>query len=292
MLKKSYLLMSSCVFLLLMQVGHVQASLLIAPTRVTINDRQRSDELILVNKGSKTQTYRLLWEEKALDQNGNLKKLSKEESKNYPIASPMIRYSPKQVTLKPGARQVVKISVRRPKNLKDGEYRSYLVLSALPVRRKNTDAQLSDMAMSVKLKLSYSLPVVIRKGVMLQPEVSIADVSLHYKGVKTDSYVEKQKIDVDVLVQLARSGLYYSNGNLIVRWQGEKEQEEKIVDRIHDVILYPDAAQQKSVLKWDNAIKEAGTLRVTLEGIKSERGKILAEKVIAVTPAMFKKIKE
>lgn len=279
-------------FLLLMQISYVQASLLIAPTRVTINDRQRSDELILVNNGDKTRTFRLRWEEKILDQNGNFKILSKKESKNYAIASPMIRYSPKQVTLKPGARQVVKMSVRRPKDLKDGEYRSYLVLSALPDRHKKTNADTSALGMTLQLQLSYSLPVVIRKGVMQQPEVNIADVSLHYKEVKTGSYVEKQKIDVDVLVQLERSGLYYSNGNLLVRWKGEKEQQEKIVDRIHDVILYPDTAQQKAVLKWNNVIKEAGTLRITLEGRKSERGKILAEKIIAVTPAMFKKIKE
>lgn len=288
MRKNKYFILISFIFIVFTQIGFVQANLLISPTRLTLNDRQRSEELILINSGDETRSYRLVWEEKALDANGNLKVLSKEESKNHSIASPMIRLSPKQVTLKPGGRQIIKISARRPKDLKEGEYRSYLKLVALPSKQKKKDV--ADMSVKIRVVLSYSLPVVIRKGSLKDPELSITDVSLQYKKVKQATYIEKEKLKAIVGVQFERSGLYYSNGNLIVRWQGAGELEERIVSRVHDVVMYPESLQHKSVLTWDDMTKANGTLRVTFEGIKKHRGEILAEKVITITPDSFKEI--
>jgi len=59
-------------------VGHVnlvQANLLVSPTRLAFNDRERSQELVLINTDSKVRTYRLHWVEKVALSTGDIKSL-------------------------------------------------------------------------------------------------------------------------------------------------------------------------------------------------------------------------
>ena len=55
-------------------------------------------------------------------------------------AADLVRYSPRQVELAPGEVQTVRIQIRKPEGLKDGEYHSHLVFqgylrsSPLPVQ--------------------------------------------------------------------------------------------------------------------------------------------------------------
>ena len=47
-----------------------QASLMIKPTRVVMDERNRSAEVTLLNNSSTTKTYRILWEQKSQKENG------------------------------------------------------------------------------------------------------------------------------------------------------------------------------------------------------------------------------
>lgn len=291
MVKKINLLIHSVVFILLLQTAYVQANLLISPTKVIFKDRQRSEKLTLINTGDTTRTYRLKWREMKSLATGQYEELTAEEIKDFPTASSMIRFSPKQVTLKAGGRQTIKLAVRRPKNLTEGESRSHLVLTALPPKRE-AEGDDNELSMNLSVLISYSLPVIVRKGAATEPELSIDSIKLAYQTLKNDSYVEKSKASANIEVKISRSGSYSSNGNIIAYWKGASDKEEEIVTRIHDLTIYSEVEQAKINLTWPNAYITNGQLRVVYEGRGKFTGEIFAEKIIQVTPSSFQKISE
>ena len=104
------------------------AALLVTPSRVVFEDRTRTAQVTLVNKGSETATYRISFIRQNMTEDGKFVPAEKDESGLY--SDTMVRYSPRQITLSPGQSQVVRLMLRKPKNLPDGEYRSHMLLCA------------------------------------------------------------------------------------------------------------------------------------------------------------------
>ena len=92
------------------------ANLLINPTRVLIGNNDRSTEITLINTSQTTNTYRIEWAEKKAKDTGGYVDLTPEAASQFPVASKMIRYSPRQEMLKPAESQTVKLAIRRPPN--------------------------------------------------------------------------------------------------------------------------------------------------------------------------------
>ena len=276
MLKKQRLLIKCFILFCFSFSFSTQATLLISPTKVTFNDRERSKQLILINTSNKPVTYRLAWEQKKVLADGSYQMLTEQETKTFPIASSMIRFSPKQVKLQPGERQIIKIAVRRPKVLEQGEYRSHLKLHAIPDERPQSQEE----GMSIKLNMlfSYVLPVVVRKG-EAEPQLEISAVSL---------LKETEKSKKTVIVSLSNNSLYSTTGNLIAYWQG-REGKEEIVARLHEFTFYPDLNRTQARLIWPDECSNdcQGSLRLVFEGVKENRGKILSEYKMDINSASF-----
>ncbi|PKG37798.1 fimbrial biogenesis chaperone [Psychromonas sp. Urea-02u-13] len=257
-----------------------QATLLISPSKVMLEDRQRSQELILINTSNEPRTYRLSWVERTLSEQGAYISLTKEQAKEHTTSSNMIRFSPKQVQLKPGQRQIIKLAVRRPKGLEDGEYRSHLKLEAIPDKRV-TDSD-GTMSMKVKMLFTYILPVSVRKG------SASSQVTIN----KIDLYKARDKDDKGQLnVFLANNSKYSTTGNLIA-YLSDNNGKERVVARHHDFTFYPDLNVTQARLFWVDQLCKikgcTGKLRVAYEGIKKETGKLLTEYQMQITPELFK----
>ncbi|TXD34393.1 molecular chaperone [Lujinxingia vulgaris] len=138
-------------------------SLSISPTRVVLEGRERSAELTLVNSSDQTLTYRVLFRRLAMSPTGQFQELSPEASGKFVDA--FVRYSPRQVTLGPGETQTVRLMVRAPASLGDGEYRSHLTFQALPNATETPQASNSEaLEVELKMRMSVSLPVIYRRG--------------------------------------------------------------------------------------------------------------------------------
>lgn len=250
----------------------LQANLLITPTKITLMDADRTQEIILLNDGNERRSYRIEWSEKRVSETGDVKEMTAAESKDYPKSSSFIRFSPRQVTLNPGERQIVKLIVRRPQNLKDGDYRSYLSFIALPVSKpaQNNGAT----GIQLNLLMSYSLPVLVRKG------PSNVKVAIESTSLKFDQKSGQGRVDV----QLTRSGPSAAVGNLIAYWTPTNGSEQ-VVARINDMSIYPEVNRRIASPGWivESFKPGNGKLRVVYEGVKEYRGTVLAEKTIALT---------
>ena len=104
--------------------------LMVMPTRVIIENRDRSAEVALRNSGRAVCTYRISFREMRMVPSGKLEVVPKAEGGFS--AADLVRFTPRQVELKPGETQTIRIQLRKPEGLKDGEYRSHLVFQGLP----------------------------------------------------------------------------------------------------------------------------------------------------------------
>jgi P pilus assembly chaperone PapD len=146
--------------------------LMLTPTRVVFSGRNRSAEIMLKNRGNKTTTYRISFIDFGVNEKGEYTEVNAYDKS----AKDFIRYSPKQVTLEAGATQKVKLLLRKPTDLADGEYRSHLKFQAVPDSNFGADVEATKVTDQVSVKLiplvGVSIPVIVQKGA-LQTDVSI-----------------------------------------------------------------------------------------------------------------------
>ena len=208
---------------------YATANLLISPTRVSFDERQRSAKVTVINSSEEYRTYRVVWSEKLALPGGGYQTLSE------PVAtslSPMARLSPKQIRLAPGERQTVKIAIRKPKNLAKGEYRSHLLFQALPNEDKAAKAGLK-----VNMILSFSIPVIYRE------QGELPKVAFQTAEIVEDSLNKKPKI----AVKLTEEQGFSSYGRLSAYVTNSAGKQEKIAE-IGNLSLYPEIEQATVLL--------------------------------------------
>jgi P pilus assembly chaperone PapD len=254
-------------------VSQAYANLLISPTRVMLDDRQRSAKVNLINPTNETRTYRLEWLNKKVNQFGGYEALTEAELANFPKASDMLRLSPKQVTLGPNERQTIKVVVRRPKDLADGEYRSHLAFTALPKKKsKEGDEPSQGASFQVDVLLSFDIPVIVRQG-KLDADIKVLAAELTH---------HPENSAVDIVFDVARTGNSSVTGNFMVYWQPKGSSSETLVTRVHGYNLYTEHNNYKVKLAWADFKPSAGTLRIVYEGKKEFSGQILADQVLKI----------
>lgn len=190
------------------------AELLVAPTRVVLTPAASSAELVLVNKGSEAAAFRLALENRRMRADGGLE-AAPEAQPGETFAADKLRFSPRQLVLEPGGRQVVRIMANSPAGLPAGEYRSHLRLMSAPVTAgKSTVAggDRPDNSLSIELIAirSITVPVILRVGT-LAASVSVDTASL-------------SKVDPgQMIVKLTRSGTRSTYGDISLTVEGEKQ---------------------------------------------------------------------
>lgn len=145
------------------------ADLMLYPTRVVLEKNQRAAQVELINNGLTAESYRISVVNRRMTDTGEIVSADNAEP-NELFASDMLRHSPRQVTLKAGESQTVRISLRKPASLAIGEYRSHLQFDRLAdVEGSNSIEQTvnpeqSQIAIRLITLLGASIPVIVRHG--------------------------------------------------------------------------------------------------------------------------------
>lgn len=149
----------------------VQAAgdLLVAPTRIVL-DGPRGAEVVLNNIGSEPATYRISLEIKRMRADGSLEEIDPEHIDPKERATlDMLFYSPRRVTLPPNQPQTIRIGVRAPDGLPDGEYRAHMLFRAVPDATPVAPADGAPVA-GVQISLTpiygVTIPIIVRQGAL------------------------------------------------------------------------------------------------------------------------------
>ena len=157
--------------------AHVaRAQLLITPLQVVMEGRDRTATIVLVNNSNQTNTYRLQWEQFVqVNKLGGYAPI--EEAAKYNVVLPegyrnlmdFAVFTPRQITLSPNEKQTVRVAVRRPADLADGEYKSHLKFKVMPAITppefvEDPTLGENEARFGAKVNASFSIPVIYRVG--------------------------------------------------------------------------------------------------------------------------------
>lgn len=264
----------------LLAAAPASADLMLYPTRIVFDKNQRAAQLELINNGQETATYRISLMNRRMSETGEFSTVDR-PLPGEQFADALLRYSPRQVVLAPGAGQTIRILLRKPANLPAGEYRSHLQFDLVPEASTNSlDAQLGSgeklttgkVGVQLKALIGVSIPVIVRHG------ETAANVTL--AGLELLKPVAGQAATLALV--LKRSGNRSVYGDLIATFtpKGGAEQE---VGKAGGVAVYtPNPLRRaKLALKPPTGLVLArGTLRVTFRDRPEAGGKLLAEAAI------------
>ncbi len=237
---------------------------MVTPYRAVFEDRTRSQVLTLINRSDSVATFRMEWFNTIVDQDGNYETIKPEDPRYTSIkrADDFIRYSPRQVTLAPGDKQAVRIAVRKPANLEEGEYRSHLSFKQLSDPREQSNAE---AGINLSLNLSISIPVIIRHG-DLNVDAKINSVS-HKKNYGENAHDE-------FIVSVTRSGEASSYGS-IKFYDFNDTNKENIIALVNNVSIFPETTTRDvSVPIFTPISPSIKKFRVVYEG-KNEYNKTI-----------------
>ncbi len=247
-----------------------RADMLIMPVRLIFLDRDRMHDINLVNTDKDVSTFRIKLEHLWQNETGGY------DTKEGPVnpefdPAKMLMFSPRQVTLEPGRKQKIRVSLRRPPDLPDGDYRVHMLLqnaAATPARKrpgKGLDIQLG-------MNVGIAVPIIIRKG----SAVASAAISNPY-------FTPPPKPGGKPMLKmtLTRSGTHSTMGKLIAYWTppGESERQIGITNNVN---VFSEITKREGRIRLDVDAVPGGTIRIVYEGDGPDKGTTFDELTMPV----------
>jgi hypothetical protein len=122
---------------LVLLLGALQASaaggaIQLSSARLTVEPRQRTAGITLTNRSAQEQRYRVSIIDMVMDLNGLVSEVGADKPSHARSASHWVLATPATIRLAPGESQKIRLLVRRPGGLPDGEYRAHLSVAQEP----------------------------------------------------------------------------------------------------------------------------------------------------------------
>lgn len=211
--------------------------LVVTPTRLVLEGRTTTEQVMLSNRGAETATFRVSLTLMTMDEDGNLK-----ETETPPpgllSATELVRFAPRQVVLAPGASQVVRLTVRKPQDLADGEYRAHLFLRAVPPENRGTGIAAApggagEMTIELIPIFGISIPVIVRHGNPPPAAASLSGLAL----AQTERGTALQ-------ATIGRTGAGSLFGDVVVRYLRDGA-EPVVVGEVSRLAVYPEIDRRR-----------------------------------------------
>ncbi|NCO04197.1 MAG: hypothetical protein GW903_08410 [Alphaproteobacteria bacterium] len=193
-----------------------QARIDILPRIVIIDSRDRSGELTILNLFNETSTFRMDLLNYRQNEDGVYAEL---ETPLNPAFDPaeVVRFSPRQFELTRGGRQKIRLSIRKPADLPEGEYRFHIKA----LRLANIDTSQSDNSVvQMFANVGVAIPVIVRHG-NVQARAALKNPRI-IDHTRTDNGRPALQIEIE------RTGNASAIGALEVLWEQPGEKPKKI----------------------------------------------------------------
>lgn len=144
-------------------------ALAVTVKRVVFQGSKRAEVITIINNSDEAETYRLGWKHFVMSESEGLKAISEDElPPEVRPSKDMVKFSPRRFTLPPKGSQQVRMMLRMPSGVEDGEYRSHLWIrpeeNVRDFRQKEGRAGKGKTGVSMKMLAGTSMPVIVRKG--------------------------------------------------------------------------------------------------------------------------------
>ncbi|MCI5061165.1 MAG: hypothetical protein MRY79_08885, partial [Alphaproteobacteria bacterium] len=187
----------------------------------------------------------------------------------------MIRFAPRRFTIPPNSSQQVRLMLRTPAGLADGEYRSHLWVrpeaDVEELKLRNEMQQKGKQGVSLRMLAGVTMPVIVRKGA-LEASTSITDL----RASETPGFI-------DVSFRLNRQGSRSVYGDLEYVCNGGAYQ----LKNTRGIAVYTETAYRDFSLRIERAQDQprCGSLTVKFsetQGFVGEKVRVLSEATASV----------
>jgi len=241
----------------------------IIPHMVVIEGRDRSSEVTIINLSDEVNTYALDILNYRQGNNGAYETLDGPLSPDFDPEK-IVRMSPREFTLIARAKQKVRLSLRKPADLPEGEYRFHILAvgrEEMPEERVTGEKQVS-----VKVNVGVAIPVIIRHG-----DLSATGKLTDFKLVgSTKSPSQKPEFQFTAL----REGNASTLGRVEVFWSPDGGSANyKSIGFITNFNLFTEITERKGAITLSE-LPTSGQLKIVYSDTESK--KIYDE--IVITP--------
>jgi P pilus assembly chaperone PapD len=246
--------------------------LLVTPTRLVFEGEVRTAELALVNRSNIAHTYALSFVQCRMSETGEIKEIDKSipaEPQEH-FADSLVRFTPRRVILEPRQVQMVRMMLRKPADLADGEYRSHLNFRLIPSTEDAVKPDSVSRGIQIKLIPIYgvTIPVIVRHG-SLVATTRLSDLHFDAKGLH---------------FAIEREGSRSTYGDLVVQWKGTTGKA-VTVGAMNGVAVYSPNPKRTVTLALSppkGVELRGGELIVRYIGKENDTEQLIAENKIAV----------
>lgn len=247
------------------------ANIMIMPVRVSFGPRDRMQDITVLNNSQKANTYRLSWLNVQQDEYGSYQKLEGPLSPELDPAKALL-FSPQQVTLGPNGKQRVRLALRRPADLPEGEYRAHLQLKNLARQSiMNTETK-DNMAIGLGMQVGVAIPVIIRHG-KYDATASIGKPSFIPAQGNTPPLIK---------FYITRKGKFSTNGRLRVYWHPPGGGEEKLISELNGFNIFHEVPGRNVKMPLRVASIVGGSITILFEGDGPDEGITFDEKTFPI----------
>ncbi len=147
----------------------------ILPRIIVMEPRDRSGEITILNLFDDPSLYRIEYLNYRQNSDGTYTTLEQPLSEFFDPEK-IVRLSPRQFTLQPQGRQKIRLSLRKPEALPEGEYRFHILAQRRELKDIERTAETKEDRISIQMKMNIgvAIPVVVRHG-DTQVEAKITD---------------------------------------------------------------------------------------------------------------------
>lgn len=194
--------------------SRAETDIIVYPTRAVMTDRQRTAQVDVVNTSQIKASYKISLVRKRMTDAGGIEEVTR-PGPGEQFADDLVKFSPRQVTLLPGAGQTIRMIFKAPTDLAEGEYRSHLVFTKMASGSSDLvekeDPNPTTVSMRVTVNVGISIPVIARHGKLE------AKATIDPSSVKVTAVEPKQQ---QVEFTLGRTGTRSIFGDIAI-YRGE-----------------------------------------------------------------------
>lgn len=242
------------------------ADILITPTQVVFEGKERFAHVTLANTSNKSKSYEIDLQYLKMKEGTGSYHFSETAFAAFPLADSIV-FAPRRVTLAPGANQRVRLSLRRSGDIPDGDYHAHMRFRAVPELLPEEELE-GRLAAQVSINLSYTIPVILRVG-SYRDVANIGQISFGQDEITNQPII---KVPVE-----RGDSRYAVLGHLFLYFVDQKGNQ-TLVGEISNANIFPEIVNRTFNVPVRSEIG-SGSLRVLLRHHDLGSGVVYAEKV-------------
>lgn len=231
-----------------------ESILQVLPTRVVLEGGKRSVTVTLINRGDEEGNYRMFFRNIRANDNGEFSEIETAiEGERF--ADKMVRFSPRRIMVPARSKQSIRVLLRKPPELDNGEYRSHLVFRKLPAQNSLMDEDAGENAVGFALRpiVEVTIPVIVRHG-ETEATMTLSDASL----------ISPNEFEKALQFTINREGNRSLYGDVDVWWIDNAGQKQNV-------------AMARGIAVYTPNDKRIFSIPVDLLGKSANEGKLLLE---------------